>query len=262
MERLPERARLDAKRGEMVGEPAPINSPVRIEEYRVQPERALCPRSFRHPGQPRSVCKRSFVTAGNRSLRDEVFIQQLELRTSESGLNVGQPVVVADLVVNDLDWIVLRLGGQLLRFAGPRFVRRNDHSATAGRNELVPIEAETSDVAERADAAIPIKRTEAFRCVFNHAQSVLARYIQDWIEIDGMTEDMDGEDRAHSPSCFPVDQLFISPFATGVNELGKLACIHFPISRLGVDEHRPRTRVSNRVGRRYERQARNKNFVV
>jgi hypothetical protein len=56
-----------------------------------------------------------------------------------------------------LNRIVLGLRGEVPRSVCPRLVVCNDHPSAAGRNNLVPVEAETGNVAEMSHHAFFVR---------------------------------------------------------------------------------------------------------
>src|SRR5262249_16767878 len=78
----------------------------------------------------------------------------LELGTAEGGIDIGEPVIVADLIVHEGPLMRL-FGGRLPMLRRPRHpaIRGEDRATAAGRDHLVAVEAECRHLAVIADMA-------------------------------------------------------------------------------------------------------------
>ena len=95
---------------------APIPNFAAVHQDRVHPERAVRPFSLDMSVMPGTVPS-SRVSRGDAPLGRHVVGQLLHLGTADGRQHVGQPVVVADLVVNVFQRVVLGLRGQILGLA-------------------------------------------------------------------------------------------------------------------------------------------------
>ena len=88
------------------------------------------------------------VIAGD--LGFDKFFQPFQLGQAQAGLDVGHAVVIAHLVVEELQHIALGLGGQVLGVFRPVGMVGNQHAARTGGDDLVAVEAVTARIAHGA----------------------------------------------------------------------------------------------------------------
>src|ERR1700722_16733933 len=94
--------------------------------------------------------------------------------------------------MNVFDWIVLCLCREILRLLSPSLVVCDEHPATAGGDDLIAVVAETGDIPQTPHGVPFVRGTQTLGCVFNYFQTKFLRYREDGVQIDGMTEYMDG----------------------------------------------------------------------
>src|SRR5207247_1624658 len=71
---------------------------------------------------------------------------------------------------------------------------RNHDSAAARRDDLVAVEAEAADPAERAHVTAVVGRSDTFGGIFDDRDAVLGSDLEDRIEIGGMAVEVHDED--------------------------------------------------------------------
>ncbi len=158
--------------------------------------------------------------------------------------------------------VVLGLRREIFRAARKFSVAGRDHSAAAGRDDLVAIEAEARELAELSDGPPAIPRSAAFGRVLDHGEIEFAREREDRIHVHGMSEDVHGNDRLDAPARAAIAQRAVAALAALAQKLGGSRGIHLPKIRLGIDEHRPRVCISDGIRGRDERERRDEHFVV
>ena len=102
----------------------------------------------------------------------QILGELLELSHADGGLNIRQPVVVADVIVNKPDLVILGLGGEIFRPIGVLAAVGKDHASAAGGDDLVAIERQAPNVANAArvpalELAGGVLRADTFRSVFD-----------------------------------------------------------------------------------------------
>jgi hypothetical protein len=116
-------------------------------------------------------------------------------------------------------------------------IRRGDHAAVAGRDDLARVKGKAGDGAVRAADAFPAVvdldlAAERARGVLDEGEAVLAREGEDGTELAGEAQLMDAKDRAGARA----------------HRLGQPARVHAEGVGLDVDEHRARPHRDDRVG--------------
>ena len=100
----------------------------------------MSPRCLTHGRNSRNTFQRCIIGSRSAAFLGDIFVKLLQLSTAYGGLDVGQPIVVADFIVDILNRVVLGLGRQVFRLLGPLLLVSDDHSAAAGGDNLVAIE--------------------------------------------------------------------------------------------------------------------------
>lgn len=90
--------------------------------------------------------------------------------------------------------------------------------------------------------------TKGFGGVFDDGEVVFAGDFKNWVEVNGVTEDVDGHDRFNA-----LPRGFVERFAFGVGAfvayiIGDGGRIHLPVAGFGVDEDRRCAEVADTVG--------------
>ena len=116
-----------------------------------------------------------------RPLRLDALGKRLDLRQTDGGRDVREPVVVADLVVHEAHGIFLGGRREMSRRSRKGVVLGEDHAAAAGRDDLVRVEGQRAREPDRArvparERSVAPRRTEALGGVFDDGKAVfLAR---------------------------------------------------------------------------------------
>src|SRR6266702_929826 len=150
--RLPWRPRLDA-RFDARAKHAVAAIAAAVHDERREPVAGAVAGRFLHPPQIPSVRKRLAIPRVYTALGREEIVNSFELGESERGIQAGQPVVEADVIMTKVQGIVFRLRRQVLGAPRNFVVIRDDDAACTAGDDLVAVEAERRDAAERADFA-------------------------------------------------------------------------------------------------------------
>ena len=191
-------------------------------------------------GRGAELCEPLPVEGRHVVARVQQLIEPLHLRDPDRRLQVGEPIVEPDAVVLHLPVVrsaaLVALAGNPLR---DLLVGRDQDAALPRRHLLVRVEGEDRDVARRADlAALPVDGTEGLRRVLDHLQPILGGKIGERRQVDGVAEDVDGQDPRR-----------------GVANRGRRGVgIHVEGHRIDVAEDRLGSLVEEGVGRRDEAQ--------
>ena len=151
-----------------------------LERRRVQPEGRIRPARSRGGADAVDAGDGRVVACGDVPPGREQPVELLELRQTERRRDVREPVVVADLVVVVGEAREAGLGREVARPPGERLVVGDDHPAAAGRDELVAVEAERAEPADRADVparvlALGVARAQRLRRVLDDRDAVSSR---------------------------------------------------------------------------------------
>src|SRR6266576_7076261 len=112
---LPERASLDTSFLKFFEDSSRTHSELFfLHQNGIQPKNTFRPRRFGHHRNTRPL-QTCFIAGSDRKLVRNVLWQHLNLGASEGSLNVGQPVVVADLSERKLYLVVLCLSCEIFR---------------------------------------------------------------------------------------------------------------------------------------------------
>ena len=132
--------------------------------------------------------------------------QLLQLGAAEGGVEVGQAVVEAGLVV-DIGPGVGQLGGggQVLGAPGQVGVVGEDGAPAAGGDDLVAVEAEDAQPAAGASMAALVMAAEGFRGVFHQDEVVVVGQGQQAGEVAGVAEGVHRHQHAQRPAGVAVD---------------------------------------------------------
>lgn len=192
----------------------------------------------------------------------EEGVDLLELGATEGGLEVGEAVVEADFAMDVFVAREFGLGGEVFDVLGEAFVASDGHAAAAGGDEFIAVKTEAPDIAEGADGAAADGGTEALSGVLDDFEMVRVGDFHEAVHVDGVTEDVDGENGRDAAVSVPIDE----PVGGAVTVVGEEGVdgveIHLPMVGFGVDENGPCADVANGVGRSDEGEARDEDFVV
>src|SRR5262249_57659623 len=143
------------------------------------------------PREELRVARRDLASAG------EDAVELLELSDAERRRDVVEPVVEAEAPVLEP---ARRLEAALVAQRDEQLVllgrAGEDGSALAGRDLLVPVERKFRGVAVRAERAPLVPRTERLAGVFDEREPVPVADRPQLVELAGIAEDVDGDDRA------------------------------------------------------------------
>ena len=138
------------------------------------------------------------VVAGNLGLDEALKLCQL--RKPQTRLYVGHAVVVADFVVQKLQYVGLGLGAQVLGMVKPGGIVAHHHAARAGRDDLVAVETVTAQIPEAARKP-PGQRpgrivgAKSLGCVLNQNQAIAAGNLRKARHIGHIAEHMHDDQR-------------------------------------------------------------------
>src|SRR3989442_9831784 len=136
---------------------------------------------------------------------------------------------------------------QQTKFLRQLFIVRNDRAGLAVRAEvLARIKTETAGIAARSDSRRFVFSAVRLRGIFNHAQVMTLRDVEDWIEVDSLAVKMHRNDRARVRS----DGSFYLRRADRVR------------NRIDIDEDRLRAERGNSFRRRKESKRRRDHFIA
>jgi hypothetical protein len=149
--RLPKRSALNLSGAERAHQLARIHAELlSVDTDGVHPKGTCSPRSVFHRCDTWQILEFISIASGDLPLGRNIGGQLLHLRATDRSQQVGQTIVVAHLPVDVFDRIVFGLGGQIFGFLGPLLIVCNEHTAATRGDDLVTVEAKTSDVSETA----------------------------------------------------------------------------------------------------------------
>ena len=202
------------------------------------------------------------ILSRHTSLGRDVIFQSFGLSTAKRRQNIRQAKVEANFVVDVLDRIIFSLRGQVSGFSCEDFIVCDDHPTATRRDQLVPVEARATQVAQAAHQLVLVLGSQRFGGIFHDEQIEAARQFQNGVHVHRMAKDVNRLDRADSPSRLSIAQRTVAPVAALGQKVFDQAGVHLPVPRFGVDEDGPRIRVPDGIGRRDERQCRAEHFVI
>ena len=133
------------------------------------------------------------------------FWQQFHLRAAQCSVEVGQAIVVSNLVMNEFVGMRhLGRGGQVLGAARQCLVVGDNHAAAAGGSHLIAIEAKRGQAAKSAGVATADPTPEGFGRVLDHANSVLFANRHDLLDAQRNTKGMHGHAGGDAAPAHPV----------------------------------------------------------
>src|SRR5258705_1787214 len=179
-------------------------------------------------------------------------MELLHLRHAYGSLDVCQSIVVPDFCVYVLYRIIFRLRGQVFRFLRPLIVVTDDHSPTAGCDQLVAVEAKARDVAQVSDFDAFVLRAETLGGVFDNRQFVLPREFKNRIQVHRVSENVNRNDGPNTTAGVAIIKSAISPLKLKLEKVLDLLWIHLPIPGLSVDEYGPGAHIPDRICRCYK----------
>src|SRR5438876_11973290 len=147
----------------------------------------VSPGCFTHRNDSSNVAQGFLIGVGYPALRTDERFQILQLGATHRRLNVTKPIVVAYLIVNILDRILLRLGSQVSCPGCPGFVVSDDHPAAASGNNLIPVKTKATDIGQATHRTVLVFRSEAFGRILDNDKLVLASRLHNVIGIYRMT---------------------------------------------------------------------------
>ena len=186
------------------------------------------------------VREQLLVALGRRGPEPENLVEPLELRDADRRGDVGEAVVVAEPRVLEPSAPCPHVPGceRLLSRRHCSSVGRDDDAALAGRDLLVRVEGEDGEVAVRAERPALVLRAERFARVLDEDEAVAVGDGQQLVELAGVAEDVDGDDRARAVGDSSLDgsRIEVQRVRVDVGEDGRGALVQMRSWR------RPRTR--------------------
>jgi hypothetical protein len=104
--------------------------------------------------------------------------------------DVAQAVVVADLRVFVVGRGVASLGSQLAGVLDKLLVRRDQHTAAGGGDDLVAVEGEDARLAEDARRAVVVGRAQGLGRVLDQGHVVALAGLQDGVDVGRLAVEM------------------------------------------------------------------------
>ena len=175
-----------------------------------------------------------------------------ELGPADRGEEVAQAVVEPDLDVLEVGHRFPGLGRQVADAVGNRRVRCHDHPAAARRGDLVAVEREHPDGAERPRRPATVGRSERLGGVLHQRDTTVGAERGDRVVVGALAVQVDDHHRGRQPAAL----------AGGRQRLGEQFGVHVPARPLTVDEHRVGAAVDDGVGAGREREARHEHVVA
>src|ERR1700722_10241161 len=175
MHGLPKRTTLDAPRLERFHQtPGTHPKLFLVNQNGVEPENTLSPGGLWHPSDARHLVQAEFITGRDFSLLGDVRAKHFDLGAANGRLYICQSVVVPQRTMHKLHRIVLRLRAKVLGFSGPVRIGCNNRTTASGGDDFVAVEAETSNISQRAGEPSAVRRAQAFARILDHNQSKFA----------------------------------------------------------------------------------------
>ena len=182
-------------------------------------------------------------------------VDALELGDAERRLQVRQPQVAAQLLVQEASSLPEAEIAERAQTLGEGVVVGQHHAALTGRDQLVGVEAEGAQRPEAAAAPPRRARGRATREVFgavrfggvlDDREAVRLGELEHRVHVDRVAVDVDGHDR---PRARADPRRDLDP-------------IHAPRLRIAVDEHGYGARVQHRADARDDRERRQDHLVA
>ncbi len=156
------------------------------------------PRSDRHELQTGNVGEFASVVLVDRQPPRRHLRQPLELRPAHRCQQVAQAVVETDVGVLVVDRRLTGLRRQVPHAVGHRRVGRQQRTAARGGDDLVAVERQDPDVAQRARGAASVCRTQCLGGILHQRDPVLRTQRSDLVVVGALAVQVDGHDRRRS----------------------------------------------------------------
>ena len=196
-----------------------------------------------HEFDARRVAEKLAVAGVDSLPRRHALRQNRELRAADSGQEVAEAVVEADLGVLVVRYRLAGLRGELPRMREELVVAPGECPATARRDDLVAVEGQSGERRLRARALPAVGGTERLGGVLDQDDVVPRAHVDERVVVAAPPVEIDRNHRSHA--------------ATGalarLDRLVQQARVDQP-AVVAVDEERLRPAVDDRVGARGERQ--------
>ena len=195
-----------------------------VEQQRLQPVVTPALRGLCHQFRACDARKCHAVALKQLPFCGKHAVKLFHLRAAQGRIQVGQAIVVADLVVPVFPGVrYLGRRRQMLGMACKPLVVGQDCSAAARSNSFVAIETQGAHPSEGACMPPVVIATERFGGIFNQCQTEIMRHRQQRIHVGRMTEGVHGHEGSNDFSGVAVDALAGALFGAAT-ELGSQAC--------------------------------------
>ncbi len=243
-----ERERPDAVRHASLGEPAgQLPGPGQGEPGHWREPIPGFPVPWRAPLELRDAGQGGLEGSGLGAAQVQEIIEPSQVPPGEHGLDLGHPVVMAQLRHRG------RSGGGRLPVRAERaaaigqfLAAGQDEAAFPGPQNLAVLETEAPGVPERAEGLAADARAVRLAGILDHVQAVARRETQEAAGVGGPAPHVDGHDGA-GPRCQLRPEVVIV-------EIG--SCF------VAVDEHRPGSGVKDWGGRHHDRHGGHQNLIT
>ena len=239
VQRVPHRADPDAGGVEVADQRAQIGNAPRVDQHGRQPPVRPRPRRLAERRHAVHALEGLRIGDGRRALAVEEVLELLELRDPDRRLQIRQPVVEADLVVDPLERIAARLRGERAHPRGHLRVARQHHAAAAGRDDLVAVERQAAGRAVDADPPAPVEGAERLGGVLHHGQRLARADLEQRIEVARVAVEVHRQHGAHAAPGDAVDHdAGRGPRTRASGSRRPVSAIEAPRDRLDIEEDR------------------------
>src|ERR1700683_2699606 len=143
VQQRPQGAAVIARSHQRTNDVVPLLDAVKVDPYGVQPEIADAFGRLVDEVHVLDALKLCAVRMRQAALARQHLIEPLHLRTTHGRIQIGHPIVVANLVMEKFPWVrQLRRRRQMTGAPGQRLVICENRAPTAGGNDLVAVEAQ------------------------------------------------------------------------------------------------------------------------